>query len=339
MDSLSQIVLGAAVAEVVIGKKTGNKAILIGAIAGTIPDLDIFISAGYTDEIEKLTIHRGYSHSLFTHLLLAIPFAWLCYRIFGKRITMKRWYWVWFLCLSTHAILDSFTTYGTQLFLPFTNYLVGFNNISVVDPLWTIPFLITIIVAMFLRRDNPSRIKWAWGGIIYASAYMLMTFANKYAAHQHFAQELNRQHIGIEHLYTTPSIFNNILWSGIATTPDSIYFGEYSLIQDDPVVDWVAYPRNPDLLEQHPAKRAIEVLTWFSQDKHFAEKKGEDLYFYPAKWGRMNYREKVAEKAFVVHWKIIRKNGTWTAEQAKPNWGKEEFAEAMAQLWRRILNK
>ena len=44
MDSLTQIVLGAAVGEAVLGKKIGNWAIFWGAIAGTVPDLDVFLS-------------------------------------------------------------------------------------------------------------------------------------------------------------------------------------------------------------------------------------------------------------------------------------------------------
>ena len=39
MDSITQIVLGAACGEIALGKKIGNKAILFGAIGGTIPDL------------------------------------------------------------------------------------------------------------------------------------------------------------------------------------------------------------------------------------------------------------------------------------------------------------
>ena len=40
MDSLSQIVLGAAVGEVVLGKRLGNRAMVWGAVAGTLPDMD-----------------------------------------------------------------------------------------------------------------------------------------------------------------------------------------------------------------------------------------------------------------------------------------------------------
>ena len=59
MDSLTQIVLGAAVGEATLGRKVGNKALLWGAIAGTIPDLDVvyikLIGGDAIDEIVRLS--------------------------------------------------------------------------------------------------------------------------------------------------------------------------------------------------------------------------------------------------------------------------------------------
>ena len=76
MDSLTQIVLGAAVGEAVLGKKVGNKAMLYGAIAGTIPDLDI-LSGYFTDTLTAIEWHRGFSHSIFFSVLFAPVFGWL----------------------------------------------------------------------------------------------------------------------------------------------------------------------------------------------------------------------------------------------------------------------
>ena len=70
MDSLTQIVLGAAVGEAVLGRKVGNKAMLYGAIAGTIPDLDTFASH-FTDVVTATEIHRGFSHSIVFSILAA----------------------------------------------------------------------------------------------------------------------------------------------------------------------------------------------------------------------------------------------------------------------------
>ena len=70
MDSLTQIVLGASVAEATLGKKIGNKAILYGAIAGTIPDLDIILKF-FVDDLSATEMHRGFSHSLLFPFIIA----------------------------------------------------------------------------------------------------------------------------------------------------------------------------------------------------------------------------------------------------------------------------
>ena len=63
MDSLTQITLGAAAGELALGRMVGNKAIFWGAVAGTIPDLDVVFSP-FLNDIEKLVYHRGFSHAL-----------------------------------------------------------------------------------------------------------------------------------------------------------------------------------------------------------------------------------------------------------------------------------
>ena len=75
MDSLTQIILGAAVGEVALGRKAGNRAMLWGGIAGTIPDLDVFANF-FTDEMTALAFHRGFMHSLFFATLFAFS-DWL----------------------------------------------------------------------------------------------------------------------------------------------------------------------------------------------------------------------------------------------------------------------
>jgi membrane-bound metal-dependent hydrolase YbcI (DUF457 family) len=106
MDSLTQIVLGAAVGELLLGRRLGNKAMLLGAIGGTLPDLDVIYNFFDDDPIAHLKVHRAYSHSLFTHIVLAWPLAWLSVRWRKLRdITFGRWYLFWFLALFTHALL------------------------------------------------------------------------------------------------------------------------------------------------------------------------------------------------------------------------------------------
>ncbi|NNC86609.1 MAG: metal-dependent hydrolase [Bacteroidia bacterium] len=78
MDSLSQIVLGAAIGEAVLGRKAGNKAAMWGAVLGTIPDLDVVPGNLFIEStIDRLLFHRGFSHSIIFSLLFAWPCAWL----------------------------------------------------------------------------------------------------------------------------------------------------------------------------------------------------------------------------------------------------------------------
>ena len=91
MDSLTQITLGAAVGEVVLGRKAGNRAMIWGAIGGTIPDLDI-IANFFTDDIHALAIHRGFSHSIVFAILTAPIFGGLVYRFYQNGIDRSKIY-------------------------------------------------------------------------------------------------------------------------------------------------------------------------------------------------------------------------------------------------------
>ena len=83
MDSLTQIVLGASVAEATLGKKIGNKAIVLGAIAGTIPDLDI-VTRFFVDDLTASVMHRGFSHSLIFPFVAAPILAWILKKIYSN---------------------------------------------------------------------------------------------------------------------------------------------------------------------------------------------------------------------------------------------------------------
>lgn len=92
MDSLTQIVLGAAVGEAVMGRKLGNRAMLWGAVAGTIPDLDVAANFA-TDTISALVYHRAFTHSL-TFAVLASPIlGWATHRLYGGGPPDKKQRW------------------------------------------------------------------------------------------------------------------------------------------------------------------------------------------------------------------------------------------------------
>ena len=180
MDSLTQIVLGAAVGEVVAGRRLGNKAILWGAVGGTIPDLDVLFGLFATD-LQNLLWHRGVTHSIVFALVMGPVMGWLLNQFYLRKDGHNRRLWtqLFFWAIFTHPLLDAFTNYGTQLFWPFWDVRIAFNTVSVVDPLYTVPLLVTVIWALFLKRERTFRKRLAWIGLGISSAYLLLGVVNK----------------------------------------------------------------------------------------------------------------------------------------------------------------
>jgi inner membrane protein len=334
MDSLTQIVLGAATGEIILGRKLGNKAILLGAIAGTIPDLDVIYNFIDDSPITQLNVHRAYSHATFTHLLLALPFAWISSKWSKAGVSFNRWYMFWFMGFFTHALLDCCTTYGTRLFLPFSDYQVAFNNVSVIDPLYTLPFLILLVACMFFKRDNPKRKKMLWASIIVSSSYMILTFGLKFAVHQKFKASLEKNNIHCDELNSTPTILNAILWSGIAYDQNTIYCAEYSFLNSSIPIVWNAYQRHTELASDFESHE-MQTVKWFSDGQYFIQPHGQDsISFYSIKFGRMNMDETEPAEAFFFYYKLNKKDGKVNCEAVERR--DFNFNEALHKLSKRI---
>ena len=151
MDPLSQGTVGAAFAQSVANKNNILKIGLIGFLAGLIPDLDVLIKSS-TDPILSLEYHRQFTHSLFFIPLGSLIFAFLIFPFVKSTLSLKTVYFASLLGYGTHGLLDACTSYGTQLFWPFSNQRVSWNNISIVDPLFTIPILIFVGIAIKTKK-------------------------------------------------------------------------------------------------------------------------------------------------------------------------------------------
>ncbi|MFQ5628291.1 MAG: metal-dependent hydrolase [bacterium] len=289
MDSLTQITLGAAVGELTLGKKVGNKAILWGAVAGTIPDLDIVFSPVLND-IEKLVYHRGFSHALI--------FAFLCAPILGYLIAKlhrnatanwKDWTKLAFWCLLTHPLLDSLTTWGTQLFLPFSDVRVALNTIFVVDPLYTLPFLCFVIAAMFFHRTAQKRRIVNALGIGVSSLYLLIAAGNKLYVNIVFENSLKAQGLDYSEYITQPTPINIILWNCIAKTDNGFWQDNYSLFDKDKNVRFKYIRSNHHLLDTISETWEIERFRWVSSGYFTVEKQDGRLRLNDLRFGQSDF--------------------------------------------------
>ena len=331
MDSLTQIVLGAAVGEAVLGKKIGNKAILWGAIAGTIPDLDTIVG-NFLDPITAIEIHRGISHSILFSVVMAPLFGWLVWNIYKKKneATWKDWSLLFFWGLFTHPLLDAHTTWGTQLFWPF-DLRIAYQNIFVVDPLYTLPFLVFVILAMRLPRTSEKRRTWNRLGLIVSSAYMVLTLILKGVTFFKFTSALKEQGISYSEIDTRPTPFNAILWSANIDAGENYVLADYSLFDTEPI-QFKIVPKQRELLGDLQNSESINRLIKISEGWYAIAKIDNQLYFNDLRFGVFDMTAEDLE--FVFSYKIIETNDGLTIEEAERN--PEKMKTVMLGLWSRI---
>ncbi|MFB6247558.1 MAG: metal-dependent hydrolase [Salinibacter sp.] len=263
MDSLTQITLGAAVGEAVGGRRAGNKAPLWGAALGTLPDLDV-LATPFLTEAQSLLFHRGPSHSLLLIALLTPLLGYALARLHSGGPSRRRWAVLVGSVLLTHVGLDCLTTYGTQVFWPFTRTPVIIGSIFIIDPLYTVPLATGLLVALRWGPSDRTRRLANYAGLAVSSAYLALTLVNKAHVEHVFTTALDRKGHPTE-VYTKPTAFNNLLWTGIAEGPDGFYVGYYSLLDDDTAIDFRYVPKKHHLLGDAADNPFVDRLRWFSR--------------------------------------------------------------------------
>jgi len=264
VDSVTQIALGAAVGEAVLGRRVGTRAIAWGAIVGTLPDLDVFVPLG--DVVRDFTYHRSASHSLFMLALVTPLLVWLILKIHPSlREHRKRWLLLVYLVFATHVLLDSFTTYGTQLFWPLVTTPVSFSTIFIIDPLYTLPLLIGVTAALLMTRDSDRGHLVNRYGLVVSSIYLAWTVGASLWVGKTFRDSLRAQNIIYEQVFTVPAPFNSLLWRSVVMDANGYYEAYYSLLDNNDNIRFSHYPSDQKLLAGIEGHWPLQRLQWFTR--------------------------------------------------------------------------
>ncbi|PRY63045.1 inner membrane protein [Vreelandella songnenensis] len=259
MDSITQAALGAAVGGVVLGRRLGRKAVLIGALLGTLPDLDVALD--YGDAIANVTEHRGFSHSLFVLTGLATLLALSCKRFAPARdISLLHWWGFFTLCLITHPLLDALTTYGTQLFWPLDMLPAAWPIIFIIDPVYTLALLIGLGIALASKRVR----KYCAWGLMASSLYLMLAAGAKWNVEQRLAPALAAQGLSQAPVLIQPTPFNILLWRATVVNEDRYYESLISVLDAPRLPQLEALWRNAGLEEHALAGALGQRLAWFS---------------------------------------------------------------------------
>ena len=243
MDSLTQLTFGAACGEAILGKKVGRKALIWGAILGTLPDLDVLIPLG--SPVDDFVYHRGFSHSLFLLTALSPVFAWLITKFHrDTKPLFNKWMLLTFVVLNGSVLLDLLTIYGTQIFWPLDATPYAVPALFIIDPLFTLPILIGVSGALFLKKHRLNFI-----GLSLSLAYLIWALGVSVFVNGEMEEKLNEQGVPYSQFISSPAPFTTLLWRTVGIHHDQYFETYYSLFDGDAPLSVNFYPRNLSLMK------------------------------------------------------------------------------------------
>jgi inner membrane protein len=219
MDILTHAIMGASLATAVASFRirweqsapAGRRRApaVAGAVAGVLPDADALIQSG-GDALLVLDYHRHFSHALAFVPFGALIAALLLWPFLKRRMGFATLYACSFAAYLAHPLLDACTSYGTHLWLPFSQRREAWNLIAVVDPLFTL--LLALPLWFALRRPKSTGADAGrWRS---ASAYFGLSFQQQRAEGGIRGAGKVRGHLASQ-LSVKPSMANLVLWRSL----------------------------------------------------------------------------------------------------------------------------
>lgn len=217
VDPLTHTLLGAGLGYAVFGRKLGRTAAAAGALAALLPDADVFIRSA-TDPLLAIEYHRHFTHSLFFAPIGAalVMSLWL-----WRAAAREHWKTLWactLLAYVSHTLLDAATSYGTLLFWPLSRHRFGWDFVSVVDLLMTVPLAIGVGWGVARQRQRA-----VIAGLAIAMVYLgsgIVQHQRAAAAQRQLAAA--RGHIP-ERAEVMPTLANNLVWRALYVHDGLIY--------------------------------------------------------------------------------------------------------------------
>ena len=282
VDLLTQAALGAVVGELVLGRQLGRRALAWGALFGTLPDLDI-VFEWILPTAWNLVMHRGITHSLlFTGLL-----TWLLAKPLAKRwkkdkVTPKRAAWFVFLAWGTHVLIDVFTVDGAGVLDPLPLPRLSTDNLSIIDPLFTIPLVVAVIIGLFVKPKEWKKGKgirsasWCLG---VSTFYVLLSFLAKLSISRAVETDMAKRGVAWQRKMEAPTFSNILLWRTLVECPGEIWIGYRSIFDASAQpIRWTVVPKGEDIAAKHADAREVKIVKWVSKGWWIARESADGVW-------------------------------------------------------------
>ena len=260
MDLVTHALSGIAVANAGFRQRMGRAASLAVTAGAMAPDLDSVM--GLWDQFAAIKYHRGLTHSLLGGVLLALLVTWPIYR-WGPRKRFRNLVGLVYLGILVHIGLDLITSFGIQVFYPFSDARLAWDLAFIVDPILTAAFAVPLLVAWW-RPHLAARAVWV--GLSVAVLYLALAAGAKATAQARFAAELDRRVITVDRIGVIPRLFSPFRWSAVAQAPGRLYQASVTPWPGGTVGlrFYSQAPRNR-YVERSDAVESVRIFLWFAR--------------------------------------------------------------------------
>jgi inner membrane protein len=261
MDNLTHTLIGVSIASLVMGRRGGARALVVGAAVANLPDIDIFIP--HANIIDTMTYHRGFTHSLLVETVAAPVVAWAAgYVVPAAKENRLRFLLTVWLCLVTHALLDSLTTYGTQLFWPLNiGPPVALASIFIIDPLFTLLLLVGVLMLIF-RRKKPDKGVAAFRVFFsVAMIYLAIGIAGHVSVR---ARAAGNPAFAKSRIYVQPAPLTILYWQVLGLEDGHYVAGVTSVVPTCPITAIGHFEREAAPPDGVRLSHSVKRLEWFT---------------------------------------------------------------------------
>lgn len=212
MDPLTHATLGAATAAAFVPSHQRRLSAAVAGLAALLPDADTFIERA-DDPLLVLDYHRHFTHALaFAPLLalLAAGLLWLCWPRLKRELGFAATLRAASIGVLLAPLLDACTSYGTHLWLPFSDAKAAWNLIAVFDPLFTLLLLIPLALSLWRPQRQAVRL-----GLLLATGYLSLGLIQQQRALEAALAQAQAMGHTPQRLTAKPTLANLVLWRAI----------------------------------------------------------------------------------------------------------------------------
>ncbi len=267
MDTVTQMLLGATVAQAGFRRRLGRRAMVAGAAVALVPDLDVVVGwAG--DTFDVWAWHRVPTHSILFGLVFGGVFGGLIWlwrrgRAPGPDETARSWVYLAVLALLTHVLIDLPTSYGTVALWPLTDFRFAWDGLGIIDVVYSLALVVALVVGVVVKKRPRLAQDVAFAALLFVGAWTMGGMAINGLTEAQVRAEVGP---GAQ-VDAYPTLFQPFYRRVVVQTPDAVLVGYRSILGGTPS-EWRSFPRQNDpAIDMVRRTKEGNLLSWFAMNE------------------------------------------------------------------------